>query len=111
MARSRYLLISDSETQTTSDGVPRIDIFTFNISDLRQEDILLDYTLTENDVYRFDQFIISQYGVADYYLEMTKWLNNLFEMNDEKIGTTIKLYSKSDLDRFLRSSLINKERG
>ncbi len=59
--RTKYLLMSDSE-QTDDDGLYRVDVFTFPIQDFRQEDIVLEYVLTENDVYRFDQFILSRYG-------------------------------------------------
>ena len=110
MAKTRYMLMNESETQVDSNGNKRIDILSFPISDFIQKDVVLGWVLTEMDVYRFDQFIISQYGSTNYYLPMIKWLNGLYEMDDRWIGETIRLYSKSDLDRFLRDNLIKLEK-
>lgn len=110
MPKTRYLLMSESE-QTNRNGIKRVDIFSFPVNNFVQRDVLLDWTLSSSDVFRFDQFIIAQYGSVDYYLPMIKWLNGLFEMDESKIGTQIKLYSKRDLDRFLRDNIVNLERG
>ena len=111
MPKSRYNLISDSIDQVTDKGISRIDIFTFPINEFRQNSVLLPYMLSENDVFRFDQFIRSKYGAVSYYLELVKWLNGLFEMDESKIGTIIKLPSKIDMDRFFRDSIIKLDRG
>ena len=110
MAKTRYMLMADSDTETTDDGVARIDIFTFPINEFRQTEVVLEWTLSDTNVYRFDQLIMDHYGATNYYLPMIKWLNGLFEMNDDKIGTKIKLYSKRDLDRFLREYILKLER-
>lgn len=111
MAKTRYMLMSDSLDQVTDKGIKRVDIFSFPINDFSPQDVLLDWTLSESDVFRFDLFIMSHYGTVDYYLEMIKWLNGLFGMDESKVGTVIKLYSKRDLDRFLRDNLIKLDRG
>lgn len=109
MAKTHYLLMKDSD-QTNDDGVNRIDLFSFPINEFRQEDVILEYTLGENDVFRFDHLIRSFYGSIDYYLGMTKLLNGLFELDEDSIGTVIKLYSKSDLDSFLRENLLTVDK-
>jgi hypothetical protein len=111
MSKSRYMLMTDSDSQVDSNGIPRIDILTFPINDFKPQDILLDWTLSEDEVYRFDIFILKHYGSTNYYLPMIKWFNGLFEMDDRWIGKEIKLVSKEDLDRFLRSNIVKLERG
>lgn len=106
MAKSIYMLMKDSE-QLTSSGVPRVDIISFPIADFKQNDVVIDYTLGENDVLRFDQFIRNFYGSINYYLGMIKILNGFFELDESQVGRKLKLYSKSDLDRFLRDNIIN----
>lgn len=110
MSKSIYMLMNESETQVDDSGRKRLDILSFPISDFIRKDIVLEWTLTSSDVYRFDQFIIAHYGSTNYYLSMIKWLNGLYEMDDRWIGKTIKLYSKADLDRFLRDNLIKLEK-
>lgn len=110
MSKSRYLLMSKSN-QVDINGNKRIDIFSFPINEFRQNDVLLDWTLSESDVLRFDQLIINFYGSVDFNIEIVKWLNNLFEMDESKIGTKIKLPSKRDISRFLRDNLVSLERG
>lgn len=111
ITKSRYMLMADSEEQVTDDGIARVDIFTFPINEFRQTDVVLEWTLSDVNVYRFDQLIMDQYGSTNYYLPMIKWLNGLYGMDETFVGTKIKLYSKADLDRFLRDNIIKYERG
>lgn len=99
--KSKYYTIKASTVITDDNGLYYPDIFTFPIDQFRTENVILDHTLTENEVYRFDQFILNWYGSVNYYEEMILWLNRIFLLGEDHIGTKIKMYSKLDLDKFL----------
>ncbi len=44
-------------------------------------------------------------------MSMIKQLNGLYGLDEDWIGETIKLYSKRDLDRFLKDNISNTTRG
>jgi hypothetical protein len=100
-SRSKYLTIEPSIVLTDENGLYYPDIFTFPIDQFRAENVILQHTLTYDEVYRFDQFILNWYGKVNYYEEMIQWLNNIFLMGEDHIGSTINMYSKIDLDKFL----------
>ena len=99
--RSKYYTINPSLTVIDDDGKYYPDIFTFPISQFRAENVVLNHTLTRNEVYRFDQFLLNWYGKVAFYKEMILWLNGIFLLGEDHIGSVIKMYSKIDLDKFL----------
>lgn len=104
--RSIYNTIEPSKVVTDSNGKFYFDIFTFPINQFRTESVILNHRLTKDEVYRFDQFMISWYGKVDYYKEMILWLNGIFLLGEDHINTVIKMYSKIDLDKFLTQQLL-----
>lgn len=106
MARTEYVTIKDSKTVVERNGIPRYDIFTFPINEITFNDPVLEYSLTSQDIGRFDLFIINTYGEASYYRKMVLWLNNIPILDESMIGRKIDVPSKNDLDRFLIKNIV-----
>ncbi len=107
MAKTEYITIKDSKNVVDSRSqLPRYDILTYPINTIRFTDPIIEYTLTEKDVGRFDLFILETYGEVDFYRKIILWLNNIPILDESHIGKKINIFSKLDLDNFLISNIV-----
>lgn len=98
--RSKYKITTPSTVEFNVNGIAYPDLFSFPVEEFVYIEKPLDYILTEKDVRRFDQLMLSYYASADFYDDIVLWLNDILYLDDDLIGTTIRLPSKRDLDNF-----------
>ncbi len=104
MIKNKYLTIVASDTYADNFGDKYPDIHTFPIEDLKINYAPQKYTLTINDIYRFDILIFNYYGDASYD-DLVLWYNNIEHIADVSPGTEISLPDKRDIDSYYREYL------
>jgi len=97
--KNEYLIMKDS-VNLDSNGLLLPDVMTLDLFEFKYTKASSRYKLTEKDIYRFDQFILSFYGEVSYYQSMVLLLNDIPFLTTDYIGQYIFLPDKSDLDNF-----------
>jgi len=100
--RNRYLLTKNSENMYENNEYP--DILTFPLQKFVYTKTPLIYTLTYQDISRFDVFIFNQYGTCDYD-DFILMLNNIYFKEDLAVGDKIILPDLEDIENFYSKNI------
>lgn len=103
--KTKYLTIKPSSYYKDKSGDYFCDIFTFPIENLRYSEMPQKYTLTENDIKRFDILVYRYYGSSDYK-DLILWLNNISNIDEISPGFKIFLPIKKDIENFYRENIL-----
>ena len=106
MAKSKYDVMSPSDTVTDNNGSFYPDISTFPINKFSPSVKYLNYSLTYGDIYRFDQLINGLFGSFDFYDDFSLWISDVaFLSLDSNFEAPMKFYTKSDIDNWYSKNL------
>lgn len=103
--KSKYLTIKPSTVYADDKGDFFPDIFSFPISKLKVSTILQKYTLTKNDIDRFDVLMYRFYGMCDYS-DLVLWYNQIADLSECEPGRVIYLLPKQDIETFYRENIL-----
>lgn len=104
--KTKYDVMLLSEV-TDSNGNNYADLATFPIEDFTPTTKPIEYKLTYNDTERFFDIIYTFYNEFEFYDDIILWLNDIIHISDsdENFQKIIRMYSKSDVDRWYRDKL------
>jgi hypothetical protein len=98
--KNKYQLM-DASVVTDKNGDFYPDLATFPLNQLRITEKPSDYTLTQNNLYRFFDLCYDYYDSFDFYDYLTLWLNDITDIaNEDNFGKSIKFYGKNDIDKW-----------
>ena len=101
MANKTKYQLMESSVVTDENGNNYPDLATFPLNQLRITEKPSDYTLTQNDIYRFFDLCYDYYGSFELYDYLTLWLNDITEIsNEDNFEKVIKFFGKSDIDKW-----------
>lgn len=103
--KTKYLTIKPSSIYKDSSGDYFPDIFSFPINNLIFSETPQKYTLSANDIKRFDILVYRYYGSSDYK-DLVLWVNNISNLDEINPGFQIILPIKKDIENFYRGNIL-----
>lgn len=105
--RSRYMVISSSH-QTNEKGERYPDVLSFPMRRFVFRDEVESVEIDQRLKQRFYLLCFEKYGTVEFD-DIVLWLNGIDSIHNVKLGTTIYLPSKRDIEKFIMKNKVKEE--